>query len=42
MNHEGELDMLKRSVNPDRLKNHPVLLTEETLENLYRQIFRKD
>lgn len=42
MNHEGELDMLKRSVNPDRLKNHPVLLTEETLESLYRQIFRKD
>lgn len=41
MTHKSELDLLKGSVNPDRLKNHPVLLTEETLENLYRQIFRK-
>lgn len=35
---EQELELLKRSVNPDRLKNNPVLLTEETLEALYRQI----
>ncbi len=39
---EKELDMLKKSVNPDRLKNNPVLLTEENLEELYRQIFRKN
>lgn len=42
MKDAGELELLKKSVNPDRLKNHPVLLTEETLELLYRQIFRKD
>lgn len=39
---ENELKLLKTSVNPDRLKNNPVLLTEETLETLYRQICRKD
>ncbi len=33
-----ELELLKKSVNPDRLKNNPVLLTEEVLEALYRQI----
>lgn len=35
---EKELEILKHSVNPDRLKNNPVLLTEETLEMLYRRI----
>ena len=35
---EQELEILKRSVNPERLKNNPVRLTEETLEELYRQI----
>ena len=35
---EQELNILKQSVNPVRLKNHPVLLDEETLEGLYRQI----
>lgn len=39
---EKELDILKKSVNPDRLKNNPVLLKEENLEELYRQIFRKN
>lgn len=42
MRDASDLDLLKKSVNPDRLKNHPVLLTEETLETLYRQILRKD
>ena len=34
----GQLDLLTHSVNPVRLKNNPVQLTEETLEELYRQI----
>ena len=29
---------LKTSVNPDRLKNHPVLLDEETIDGLYHRI----
>lgn len=37
---EGEMELLKHSVNPDRLKNNPVLLTTETLEKLYRQILK--
>ncbi len=37
---EKELELLKRSVNPDRLKNNPVRLTEETLEGLYRKILK--
>lgn len=39
MKEEGELEILRKSVNPVRLKNNPVLLDENTLENLYRQIF---
>ncbi len=39
---ERELELLTRSVNPDRLKNHPVLLTGETLEMLYRRILKAD
>lgn len=38
----SELEILKHSVNPDRLKNNPVLLTEETLEALYRQILKQE
>ena len=37
---EGQMEILTRSVNPDRLKNNPVRLTEEKLEMLYRQILR--
>ncbi len=37
---EEEMELLKHSVNPDRLKNNPVLLRTETLERLYRQILR--
>lgn len=39
MKDAGELEILKKSVNPVRLKNNPVQLDEETLGNLYRQIF---
>ncbi len=35
---EKELEILKKSVNPERLKNHPVRLTENALEGLYRII----
>lgn len=37
---EKELEILKKSVNPDRLKNHPVKLTEDVLEGLYKKIIR--
>lgn len=37
---EKELELLKKSVNPDRLKNNPVRLTEKNLEGLYQQILR--
>jgi len=40
MRDESELEILKKSVNPVRLKNNPVLLDENTLEDLYRQIFK--
>ena len=33
--------MLKTSVNPVRLKNHPVRLTEETINELYHQILKE-
>lgn len=36
----GQLELLAHSVNPVRLKNNPVKLDEETLEELYRQILR--
>lgn len=39
MKDEKELELLRKSVNPVRLKNNPVKLDENTLENLYRQIF---
>lgn len=35
---EAELDILSKSVNPVRLKNNPVRLTEETLRALYEEI----
>lgn len=33
-----ELDILKTSVNPERLKNHPVGLDIDTIEDLYKEI----
>lgn len=35
---QGDYEILKRSVNPIRLKNHPVQLDENTLNELYHQI----
>lgn len=35
---DEQIDILKNSVNPVRLKNHPIILDAETIENLYRKI----
>ena len=35
-----QYDVLKKSVNPVRLKNHPILLTEDTIDLLYHRILR--
>jgi len=35
---EADYEVLRTSVNPDRLKNNPVRLDEETIERLYRDI----
>lgn len=35
---ENKIQILIKSVNPDRLKNHPVKLTEDVIEALYRTI----
>jgi len=37
---DEEYDELVRSVNPDRMKNHPVALDEKSLRDLYRLILR--
>ena len=37
---DGEIDVLKNSVNPVRLKNHPIKLDVDTIEMLYRKILR--
>lgn len=37
---EEQFELLKTSVNPVRLKNHPVQLTEETINMLYHKILR--
>ena len=37
---EEEIEQLSSHVNPERLKNHPVRLTRETIEALYRTILR--
>lgn len=37
---EEDYAVLKTSVNPTRLKNHPIRLDEDTLERLYRDILR--
>lgn len=37
-NRNSDLDILSTSVNPIRLKNHPVKLDESTIRNLYAQI----
>lgn len=35
---EEQFEILKESVNPVRLKNHPVMLNSETINNLYHKI----
>lgn len=37
----SDFDVLKRSVNPVRLKNNPVRLTEEVIDALYHEIIEK-
>lgn len=37
---ENDYSILKKSVNPVRLKNHPILLDEEVIDGLYHQILR--
>ena len=37
---EGQYEELRTSVNPVRLKNHPIQLTEETINELYHKILR--
>jgi alcohol dehydrogenase class IV len=37
---EEQYALLRESVNPDRLKNHPVELDVETIDSLYRRILR--
>lgn len=38
---EEQFEILKTSVNPVRLKNHPVELTEDTIDMLYHQILKR-
>ena len=38
---EEQIAVLTESVNPDRLKNHPIALDKGTIEMLYRSILRK-
>ena len=40
-NNEDDYAVLAKSVNPVRLKNNPIKLDEQTIENLYRQILRR-
>ena len=35
---DEQIEILKNSVNPVRLKNHPIALDAETIEELYRKI----
>ena len=37
-----DFDILRKSVNPMRLKNNPVYLTEEIIDNLYHKILREE
>lgn len=42
MRSDEDIDILKRSVNPVRMKNHPVKMSEDTIESLYRQILDQE
>ena len=36
-----QFQILRTSVNPERLKNHPIMLDEELLDSLYHAILRE-
>lgn len=38
---EAELEALRTSVNPVRLRNHPVAMDEQTIDTLYRRILKQ-
>ena len=38
----ADYEVLKRSVNPVRLKNNPVELTEDVIDDLYHKILKRD
>lgn len=42
MKSETDLEILKTSVNPVRLKNHPIALTADAIEVLYKQILTRE
>ncbi len=35
---DAQIEILKNSVNPVRLKNHPIALDAQTIEELYRRV----
>ena len=37
----GDIDILVKSVNPTRLKNNPLALTEDMIRSLYMDIIKK-
>ena len=39
--HGQDFELLKRSVNPVRLRNNPMALTEETMDQLYHEILKE-
>ena len=38
--HDSDLDIVSHSVNPIRLKNNPVLLNEDTISQIYKEIVK--
>ncbi|MCR5600116.1 MAG: phosphonoacetaldehyde reductase [Ruminococcus sp.] len=42
MKSDSDIDILKKSVDPVRLRNHPVSLSAEDIEKLYRQILMQE
>ena len=39
---EKDIDILKNSVNPVRLKNHPIELNKESINYLYHEILKEE
>ncbi|MBR5934237.1 MAG: phosphonoacetaldehyde reductase [Treponema sp.] len=40
VNNDNDFELLKKSVNPVRLKNNPVKLTEDSIEKMYRSVLK--